>query len=197
MDIKVGVVAIQGDFSRHSHCIFRLGATPIPVREPEDLGDLDALIIPGGESTTLSVIGWKNGLWDEVKRIAEEGTPIMGTCAGVIMLAKTVENGESLVTPLSLLDIKVRRNAYGSQVDSFECSLKVSLDGNAEITGVFIRAPIISGIGDKTEVLAVLQGYPVFVKEGRIWGLTFHPELSGSLEIHREFLSLTEKNKNG
>lgn len=187
----VGIVNLQGDFHLHRACIEELGGIAVPVRDPEDLQGVSALIIPGGESTTLSILGWQSGLWKEVMRLASQGLHILGTCAGLIILSKEIEADRLQVTPLKLLDAKVRRNAYGSQVNSFEASLQVKFGNESrEVLGVFIRAPVISEVGKGVEVLATLNSSPVFVRQGTIWGLTFHPELSGDTFIHQKFLDL-------
>ncbi len=188
---KVGVVALQGDFPLHKARLEELAAEVALVREPSELISLQAIIIPGGESTTLSKLGWENGLWEEIIRLGNNGMPIMGTCAGLILLAKKALDGGHKVKLLGLLDITVRRNAYGSQVNSFETILSVNADGEkAMIRGVFIRAPKIVEVGEGVDVLGVLNGSPVFVSRGHIWGLTFHPELAEESFLHKKFLEV-------
>jgi len=191
--LRVGVVALQGDYSLHIALLEKLNALGQAVRCPADLAEIDALIIPGGESTTLSILGDKNNLWDEVKRIAGGGLPIMGTCAGLIMLSKKIDSNSEHVLPMKILDVTVKRNAYGSQVNSFEGTVEVELDEKKlRINGVFIRAPRIVEVGKQVQVIGTLQKEPVFVRQGNIWGLTFHPELSETTVIHKEFLKLAD-----
>ncbi len=191
---RIGVVALQGDFAVHRERLRKLGVSAPLVREPQDITGLDGIIIPGGESSTMTRLGWENGLWAEVRERAGRGLAVMGTCAGVIMLASEIIGEPEEVRPLGLLDIAVQRNAYGSQVDSFESELTLDFgDTGIAFRGVFIRAPKICRMGNRVEVIARHGGDPVFVSHRRVWGLTFHPELAPTLEVHRRFVRLARE----
>ena len=158
------------------------------VRLKEDLQGLDGLVIPGGESTTMTMLMERMGLYDAVRDALQGGLPTLGTCAGMILLAERISDGIDGQQGFGVLDIAIRRNAYGRQLESFEAP--VELEGDAEeFPGVFIRAPIVEDTGS-TEVIARHQGRPVGVRKGRTMALAFHPELSGDLRLHREFLRL-------
>lgn len=177
---KAGVLALQGDFREHARVFASVGVTPVEVRTPEDLDGVDCLAIPGGESTTMAKLARAYGLVDPVRERAAAGMPILGTCAGMIVLAKNVLEGEPL---FALMDITVRRNAYGRQVDSFEADLDVrGIDH--PVRGVFIRAPWIEEVGDGVEVLAEFEGRPVVLEEGNLVVASFHPELVGDTGLH-------------
>jgi len=164
------------------------GARTRLVRLKEDLEDLEGLVIPGGESTTMTMLMERMGLYDAVADALHSGLPALGTCAGMILLAERVSDGIDGQQGLGVLDIAVRRNAYGRQLESFEAELELNGDG-ASFPGVFIRAPIVEDVGS-TEVIARHDGRPVGVRKGRTMALAFHPELSGDLRLHREFLRL-------
>jgi 5'-phosphate synthase pdxT subunit len=182
--MKAGVLALQGDFREHARVFAECGATPIEVRTPEELADVDCLAIPGGESTTISKLAHAGGLVEPVRERVRGGMPILGTCAGMIVLATEVIGGEPL---FALLDATVRRNAYGRQVDSFEAD--VSVDGiDHDVRGVFIRAPWIERVGDRVRVLATHEGRPVVVEQDRVLVASFHPELVGETGLHRYLL---------
>lgn len=192
---RIGVIALQGDFAAHRRVLRQLGVTAPLVREPDELDGLAGIIVPGGESTTMTRLGYANGLWQEVRERAGKRLAVMGTCAGVIMLASEVIGEPKEVQPLSLLNIAVERNAYGSQVDSFESELALHLGENTiRFPGVFIRAPRITEVGDGVEVVAKYRDDAVFVRSGRVWGLTFHPELTSRLELHRQFVRMAAAN---
>lgn len=147
--------------------------------------------MPGGESTTMTLLGYENGLWQALNQRALDGMPVMGTCAGIIMLARELVGETARVHPLGLLDIAIARNAYGSQLDSFEDEVTVKLAGKEVIVpGVFIRAPAITQVGERTEVLGTRRGEPVMVQQGQVLGLTFHPELTADRSIISYFLGL-------
>jgi 5'-phosphate synthase pdxT subunit len=184
--MKAGVLALQGDFREHARMFEESGATPVFVRTPEDLASVDCLAIPGGESTTIGKLATRYELTEPIRDRATNGMPIFGTCAGMIVMAKRVEGGEPL---LSLLDIDVRRNAYGRQVDSFETDLDVR--GVGPVRAVFIRAPVVEGVGSGVEVLAEHEGDPVLVQQGNLLAASFHPEMAGDPRLHRQLLSLT------
>jgi pyridoxal 5'-phosphate synthase pdxT subunit len=188
MSRPVGVLSIQGDFDKHIQALSRIGQEAAEVRTAEDLERVDRLIIPGGESTTVGMLLSRFGLGDEIKRRASEGMPVWGTCMGMIIMASDVENGRTQDT-LGLLDITVRRNAFGTQVHSFEDSVRVQ--GLAEpVTGVFIRAPIVSRLGEGVETLAEYEGQVVAVQQGKLVGTSFHPELTDDTRMHEWFVGL-------
>jgi pyridoxal 5'-phosphate synthase pdxT subunit len=181
---KAGVLALQGDFREHARAFLDAGATPVEVRTPEQLAGVDCLAIPGGESTTISKLARAYDLVEPIRDRARAGMPVLGTCAGMIVLANEVIGGEPL---LGLMDIGVRRNAYGRQVDSFEADLDV--DGiDHPVRGIFIRAPWIERIGDTVSVLSSFEGRPVVLEEGNLLVASFHPELVGESGLHRYLL---------
>jgi 5'-phosphate synthase pdxT subunit len=182
--MKAGVLALQGDFREHSAVLADLGAAPIEVRTPEDLERVDALVIPGGESTTISKLARSAGLVGPIVERARTGMPMLGTCAGMIVMASRVEGGEPL---LGLVDIDVRRNAYGRQVDSFEADVDVS-GFDEPVRAVFIRAPVVERIGGEADVLAEHEGRPVVLEQGALVVASFHPELVGDGALHRYVL---------
>jgi 5'-phosphate synthase pdxT subunit len=178
--VKAGVLALQGDFREHARVFAELGASPVEVRTPADLAGVDALALPGGESTTISKLARSAGLVGPIVERAKAGMPVLGTCAGMIVMAERVEDGEPL---LGLVDVTVRRNAYGRQVDSFEADLDV--DGiEHPVRGVFIRAPVVEAVGDNVRVLASLEGRPVVLEQGNLLLASFHPELVGESALH-------------
>ncbi len=178
--MKAGVLALQGDFREHAKVFAALGATPVEVRSPEQLAEVDCLAIPGGESTTIGKLARAYDLVEPVRQRAADGMPILGTCAGMIVLAADVDGGEPL---FELMDIEVRRNAYGRQVDSFEADLQVR-GIEHPVRGVFIRAPWIERIGDEVEVLATFEDRPVVLEQGNLVVASFHPELVGETGLH-------------
>ena len=185
----IGVLALQGDFAEHVSMLRTLGAEAVEVRLPEQLADLDALIIPGGESTTITRLLDMYGLPEPIRRLADQGLPIWGTCAGAIVLAKQASD---LDRPnLAIMDIDVRRNAFGRQVDSFEVELPVTVLDPVPFHAVFIRAPIIERVGAAVDVLARLaDGTIVAAMERRLLATSFHPELTGDARFHRLLLGL-------
>ncbi len=188
--MKIGVLAAQGAFAEHLTVLGRLDVDAIPVRVPEQLSGLSGLIIPGGESTTISKLMLAYGLLDRVKEMVDGGLPVFGTCAGMIMLAKNIVDGNG-VQPLKLMDITVRRNAFGRQVDSFETELQVKGLGDNPFPAIFIRAPLIEKVGGSVDVLAKLEdGTIVAAQQGKILACSFHPELTGDARFHQYFLSL-------
>jgi len=185
--VIVGVLALQGDFEAHSRILARLGAQAREVRTPEGLAGLDALVLPGGESTTMSLGIEREGLAAPLRDLVRAGTPVLGTCAGLIVLDRS---------HLGVLDVETRRNAFGRQVRSFECDLDFAgLEGS--VRGVFIRAPWVSGRGDGVEVLAELDGHPVAVRQGSILAVAFHPEACGEVRLHEWLLELARSKSNG
>ncbi|MEN8161911.1 MAG: pyridoxal 5'-phosphate synthase glutaminase subunit PdxT [Myxococcota bacterium] len=180
---RVGILAIQGDVEAHARILAGLGAEPVPVLREGELPGLDALILPGGESTTISKGMDRLKLWDPIRGFARSGRPLLGTCAGAILLAKQVER--SPVPTLGLLDVVAVRNAYGTQVDSF--AAEVDPDAAPGLEGlrcVFIRAPQLGSLGAGVEVLARVEGRPVLVRQDNVLAATFHPELTADPRIH-------------
>jgi 5'-phosphate synthase pdxT subunit len=172
--VRIGVLAIQGDFEAHARVLEELGAEPRIVRVPADLEDLDGLVIPGGESTTITLGVEREGLAEPLRSFARAGKPVLGTCAGLIMLDRD---------HLGLLDVSARRNAFGRQVRSFEEALPV--EGFGELSAVFIRAPWVEEAGADVEVLAEVDGHPVAVRQGNVLAVAFHPELTDERSLHR------------
>ncbi len=192
--VKVGVIGLQGDVSEHieasKKALENLGVSGevIWLKKPEQLEGISAIIIPGGESTTISRLMIKTGLFEPVKKLGEEGLPIMGTCAGLIMLSKEVIGATPEQKFLELLDVRVNRNAYGRQVDSFEAPVKLAFS-DEPFTGVFIRAPrIVELLSDKVKPIAWLGDRVVGVEGDNIIGLEFHPELTDDTRVHEYFL---------
>jgi pyridoxal 5'-phosphate synthase pdxT subunit len=176
-DPVVGVLAIQGDFEAHARALREVGAKPRVVRTPENLEGLDGLVIPGGESTTMTLGIEREGLAEPLRELVRSGRPVLGTCAGLIMLDRD---------HLGLLDVTARRNAFGRQLHSFEAELE--LDGLGPLRAVFIRAPWVDEHGDEVEVLAEIDGHPVAVRQGNILAVAFHPELTDERGLHRWLL---------
>jgi 5'-phosphate synthase pdxT subunit len=185
---KVGVLALQGAFREHAEVLEALGARPVELRGPADLAAVDALVLPGGESTTMSMLLESSGLFPAVAGALSDGMPTLATCAGLILLAATVHGGRPDQRSFAALDVSVERNGYGRQVDSFETALTVAGLGDEPFPAVFIRAPLISSTGPDVTVLATVDDRPVLVRQGCILGATFHPELSGDLRLHQLFL---------
>jgi len=191
--VKVGVLALQGDFREHALALDAAGAEPVEVRRPEHLAGVDAIVLPGGESTTLSMLLDSSGLRPELAGRLEEGMPALGTCAGMILLAARVRDGRPDQTGFGIIDMTVRRNGFGRQMESFECDLEVAgLVGT--VPAVFIRAPVVEEVGPSVEVLASVTdasgvSSPVLCRAGRHLVASFHPELSGDIRIHEMFLA--------
>ena len=201
MSRPIGLLTLQGDYEKHRQAFAALGRETRGVRRPAELAGVAALVIPGGESTTLTRLVDRAGLRGPLREFAAE-RPVMGTCAGLIMLADRLEDEgrrDFGVEPLRLLDCAVRRNAYGRQIDSFTAPVAIRrLDGSDEpFAAVFIRAPRIAAVGDRAEVVIERDGEPVAVRQGRLLGLTFHPELTPDLRIHRAFLDLVDRDGPG
>jgi 5'-phosphate synthase pdxT subunit len=181
--VRIGVLAVQGNFREHAAMLRRLGAEPVEVRKPEQLDGLDGLVIPGGESTAIMRLVRLYGLEEAIREFTR---PVLGTCAGMILLDRR---------HLGLLDLEVERNAYGRQVASFEADL--SLDGDERpLRGVFIRAPRVGDVGPEVEVLAELDGEPVLLRDGRVIVASFHPELTDDTRVHERFLDLVREEAN-
>jgi pyridoxal 5'-phosphate synthase pdxT subunit len=189
---RVGVLALQGAIGPHLAAIRDVGADPVEVRLPRDLVNLDALILPGGESTTMRKLIDAYGLREPILSLARGGAPLLGTCAGMILLADRIADGDEPV--FRLLDLEVRRNGYGRQLDSFEAELDVPALGDEPLHGVFIRAPLVSDVGPAAEVLARdPNGAPVAVRQGRVLATAFHPELTGDRRVHRLLVTMIER----
>jgi 5'-phosphate synthase pdxT subunit len=182
--MRIGVLALQGAFAEHVAVLRAIGVEAVEVRLPEHLADVDGLIIPGGESTTMRRLIDRWGLRAPILELAARGAPLFGTCAGMIVLAREIDDGEPPVLPL--LDVSVRRNAFGRQLDSFEGDLEVPLLGDQPVHGVFIRAPVIERVGPGVDVIARLSdGRIVAVRERNVIATAFHPELAGETRFHR------------
>ena len=182
--MKAGVLALQGDFREHAGAFAELGAWPVEVRTPEDLARVDCLAIPGGESTTISKLAFSAGLVQPIRERVGAGMPVLGTCAGMIVMARRVLDGEAL---LEVMDITVRRNAYGRQVDSFEAD--VDVEGvDHPVRAVFIRAPMVEEMGEGVRVLAEHEGHAVVLEQGNLVVASFHPELVGETRLHEYVL---------
>ena len=189
--MKVGLLALQGAIGPHADALRELGAAPVEVRTAEQLADVDGLIIPGGESTTMSKLLDTSGLAEPLRDRLGAGMPTFGTCAGMIVLARTVLDGRPDQNSYDAIDVTVRRNAFGRQVDSFEADLEV--DGlDSPFHAVFIRAPFVEEVGGDVEVLASVGGHPVLCRQGAVMVSAFHPELTPDRRLHQQFLQLLE-----
>ena len=188
MSAKVGVLALQGDVREHTGVLAELGTHPVEVRGPEDLAGIDGVVLPGGESTTMALLLASAELWQPLAAALGSGMPAFGTCAGMILLATDLLDGRPDQVSFGAIDISVRRNAFGRQVDSFELDLEVAGLGPEPLHGVFIRAPLVERAGPDVEVLARLDGRPVACRQGPVLVTSFHPELSGDLRLHDLFL---------
>ena len=191
---RIGVLAVQGDFREHAQMLQSLGADAVEVRRPEELAGVDGIVIPGGESTTIRMLMDDFGLAEPVRQRIREGTPVLGTCAGMIVLAKRVNGAPS--AGLEGLDIDVFRNAFGRQVDSFEADLAIAGLRGDPFHAVFIRAPVVREAGPGVETLATLEdGRIVAVRQGSVIGIAFHPELTQDARFHQLFLDLIAARK--
>ena len=189
---KIGVLALQGDFAEHINALHRLGANAFPVRSPAELEGVGGLVIPGGESTTIGKLMKDYQLVDDLNRIITEGIPVLGTCAGMVLLAKRISGMDQ--ESLGAIDIDIRRNAFGRQVDSFESDLDIPVLGPAPFNAIFIRAPMIERAGDRVEILARLpDGSPVAARQNNLVVTAFHPELTPDLRLHEYFLSFVDR----
>lgn len=187
--MKIGVLAMQGAFVEHDYILRKLGVTPLEVRLPADLENLEGLIIPGGESTSILKIMHDSGIYQPLKQRVQCGLPVWGTCAGMICLADQVVNNG--MHTLGVMDIIVRRNAFGRQVDSFETDLDIAVLGKLPYHAVFIRAPVIERVGPKAKVLAQINnGIPVAARQANLLATSFHPELTDDLRFHQYFLRM-------
>jgi pyridoxal 5'-phosphate synthase pdxT subunit len=186
--MKVGVLALQGAFREQAESLEALGADAVLVRTAEQLAGVDAVVLPGGESTTVDKLLDSSGLRTPLRDALRDGMPALAVCAGLIVLASEVVDGRADQQPLGAIDVTVRRNGYGRQLDSFEADLAISGLAGGSFSGVFIRAPVIERVGADVEVLASHEDVPVLGRQGRILFATFHPELSGDLRVHELFL---------
>ena len=185
----IGVLAIQGDFIEHINILQTLGVECREIRLPEQLSDVDGLIIPGGESTTLSRLLTRYDLRQPIKKLAIDGKPLWGTCAGMIMMASEIT--ENAPVPLEIMDIGVQRNAFGRQIDSFEQELEITGFDETPYHAIFIRAPVIKRVGSGVSIMASLQdGRPVAVQQDNLMATSFHPELTKDARFHTHFLNL-------
>jgi pyridoxal 5'-phosphate synthase pdxT subunit len=190
---RIGVLALQGDFAEHAKHLLLVGAEPAEVRLPEDLQGLVGLILPGGESTTMGKLLDRNGLIEPIQQLGQAGFPIWGTCAGMILLGRQVVNGLPDQPLLGLMDLRVVRNAFGRQVDSFCADLKLPILGPKPLAAVFIRAPLAEPLSDAVEVLCRYDGRVVAARQGNLVATSFHPELSPDTRLHAWFLNLATK----
>jgi len=185
----IGVLAMQGAFAEHLRALEAAGAKTRLVRTREDIEGLDGIVIPGGESTTMTMLMERVGLLGPLREAIAGGLATLATCAGMIVLAKDITDGMADQEGLGLLDVRVRRNGYGRQVDSFEVPLRIEGMNGHEFPGVFIRSPLVERAG-RVDVVATYDGHPVAVRQDRILALCFHPELTDDLRLHREFVRM-------
>ena len=187
--MKIGVLGLQGDVREHERALEAAGATPVVVRRPDEIASVDGVVLPGGESTTIGKLLDRFELLEPLRARALTGMPLYGTCAGMILMATEIEGPQAAPHRLGVMDIAVRRNAYGRQVDSFEADLDVAgLD--SPLRAAFIRAPVVERVGPAVEVLAALDDRPVLVRERHLVASSFHPEMTGDERIHELFVDL-------
>jgi 5'-phosphate synthase pdxT subunit len=179
---RIGVLALQGDVEKHMQAVERAGGEATTVRSPEQLASVDGLILPGGESTTQGMLLERYDLMEPLRRRLHTGLPALGTCTGLILLAREIVGSEQ--ARIGVLDVAVERNAYGRQVDSFETDVAAPALGETPLRAVFIRAPVIQRVGPEVEVLAEAEGQPILVRQDRILGCAFHPELTEDTRVH-------------
>ncbi len=189
--MKIGILALQGDVREHKKALSKLGAEPVEVKLPHDLDDIDALIMPGGESTTIGMLMRKYKLDAKIRQKHNEGMPIYGTCAGAILLAKEIIGSKQ--PKLALADISIKRNDYGRQIDSFEADLSIKEIG--EFKGIFIRSPVIKSFFNGAEILSEHKNNPVMMRQDNILITTFHPELTNDTRVHEYFLNMVAEYK--
>lgn len=182
--MKIGVLALQGDFREHISTVRSSGHAAIAVRRPEELDEIDALILPGGESTTIALLANTYNLMEPIRTRIASGLPVYGSCAGMILLADRVIDGVENQQTFGGINMSVRRNAFGRQVDSFEGEITFA---GKSVNGVFIRAPWVEEVGPQVEVLASASGHPVAVRQGKLLATSFHPELTGDTTVHQYF----------
>ncbi|MEA2487834.1 MAG: pyridoxal 5-phosphate synthase pdxT subunit [Actinomycetota bacterium] len=187
--VKVGILALQGDVPEHARALEAAGATAVEVRDVPALADVDGLIIPGGESTTIGKLLDRFGLIEPLLERIGHGMPLWGTCAGLILMARDVVGTHGAPIRLGCLDATVQRNGYGRQIDSFETDLDIS-GFDSPFPAVFIRAPVIESVGESVEVLSSHDGVPVLIRQGTILGSSFHPEMTGDTRVHELFVGM-------
>lgn len=191
MGSKIGVLALQGDVREHVECLRALGAEPVPVKAAEHLAGIDGIVLPGGESTTMSRLLGTSGLFPPLAERLAAGLPAFGTCAGMILLAAEILDGRPDQRGFGTVDLAVRRNAFGRQVDSFEVDLEIAGVPGGPLHAVFIRAPSVERVGPGVEVLATIDDRPVLCRQGAVLVAAFHPELAGDARLHDLFLKWT------
>lgn len=191
MGKRIGVLALQGAFREHRRVLESLGCEVTEVRKPSDLAEINGLIIPGGESTTIGKLLQVDGLGQKIQELAQQNLPIFGTCAGMIVLSKTIEQSDQY--RLGLMDVTVQRNAFGRQVASFETDLNVPALGQDPVKAVFIRAPYIKEVAPNVGILAEYEGKVVFARQGNMLVSAFHPELTEDRRVHQYFLSIVDE----
>jgi pyridoxal 5'-phosphate synthase pdxT subunit len=194
--VDVGILALQGDVAEHRAALSDIGVTTRPVRRPEDLVGLDGIVLPGGESTTISMLLESSGVGDALAKELDAGLPVLGTCAGMILLSSSISDGRADQRCFGAIDITARRNGYGRQRESFECDLEVPVLG-APLHAVFIRAPLVESAGPEVEVLGTLDSEPVVCRQGSVLVTAFHPELTADRRIHQLFVSIISENAKG
>jgi 5'-phosphate synthase pdxT subunit len=188
--LAIGVLALQGAVREHVHALRRLEVEAREIRTPEHLEGVEGVILPGGESTTLWKLMERIGLDEALRDFAAKGKPILGTCAGMILMARQVDDADQPL--LGLMDMVVRRNAFGRQIDSFEADLEIARFNGARFRAVFIRAPYIVSAGPQVEVMAEVEGKGVLARQGKLIAAAFHPELTDDLRVHKMFVEMAE-----
>ncbi len=189
----IGVLALQGDVREHARMVREAGATAVPVKRADGLTSLDGLVIPGGESTTIGKLLRRFGMLEPLRSLVESGFPVYGTCAGMILLADRIEDAGVDQPSIGGMNIAVRRNAFGRQRESFEADVDVPVLGDEPFPAIFIRAPVIEGVGEGVDILASVAGErPVAARQGRLLVSSFHPELTDDARLHRYFVDMVE-----
>ena len=188
--MKVGVLALQGDVREHIFALGECGVEALPVKRNEEISAVDALVIPGGESTTIAKLARSFGVFDLISKRISEGMPVYGSCAGMILLSNTVLDAIEGQETFGGMDVVVRRNAFGRQVDSFEVDLEFKGITNPLLRAVFIRAPWVESVTPQVMVLASFDGHPVAIRQGSLFATSFHPELTGDNRVHRYFIDV-------
>jgi 5'-phosphate synthase pdxT subunit len=195
--LNIGVLALQGDWRKHFAILEECDVTPVEVRDPSDLSSIDGLIIPGGESTTMSMLIKSSGLEEPLAKMLKNDMPVFGTCAGMILLASKVIDGRSDQIRFGVLDAVVRRNGFGRQVASFEEEVDIEMIGPDPMRAVFIRAPLVEGTGPNTQILArCASQIPVVLRQRNALGCSFHPELTEDFRLHKMFISIAQDSNN-
>ncbi|MFI9232941.1 pyridoxal 5'-phosphate synthase glutaminase subunit PdxT [Streptomyces rimosus] len=189
----IGVLALQGDVREHLTALATADALARPVRRPEELAEADGLVIPGGESTTMSKLAVVFGMLEPLREFVASGKPVYGTCAGMIMLADKLLDGRADQETLGGIDMIVRRNAFGRQNESFEAAVEMAGVAGGQVEGVFIRAPWVESTGAAVEVLATYDGHTVAVRQGNVLATSFHPELTGDHRVHASFVDMVRR----